>query len=223
MDKRLQSVAARVRPGRRLADIGTDHAYLPVWLVQQGVCPCAVATDLRRGPAEHARQTVAAAGLADRIDVRVGDGLAPLRPGEADDIVLAGMGGDTIAAILAAASWIRDPALHLVLQPQSRAEKTRAFLLENGFSLLREETVLSAGRRYLIIQAAYTGAAPDPRAWKPYVGILDPAAERPWLEKQARLCDVRQKGLLAAGDPVAAEEAAALAAAIRQYIRGEIA
>ena len=134
LDQRLSAVAALVRLGSRLADIGTDHAYLPVWLVQNGVCPAAIAADLRPGPLEAARRHVAAAGLEDRISLRLGDGLAPVFPGEADDIVIAGMGGETIAAILAAADWLADARLRLVLQPMSRAEETRRWLLKNGFS-----------------------------------------------------------------------------------------
>ena len=128
---RLRLLADWVPPGARLADVGTDHAYLPVWLVQNGVCPAAIAADLRPGPLEAARRHVAAAGLEDRISLRLGDGLAPVFPGEADDIVIAGMGGETIAAILSAADWLADARLRLVLQPMSRAEETRRGLLKN--------------------------------------------------------------------------------------------
>ena len=220
MDDRLRYVAARVRPGSVVADIGTDHAGLPVYLVGSGICPRAVAGDVRRAPAQRALAAVQAAGLTDRIEVRVGDGLSVLRPGEATDIVLAGMGGDTIAAILAAAPWIRDPAVRLILQPMTRPEKMRAFLLENGFSLLEESTVASAGRRYLVTVAAYTGAAPDRREWKKYVGVLDPATEGDWLRRRAALLRARQAGLLAAGDADGARQAAGVAEQIERYCEG---
>ena len=128
LDARLSAVAALVREGRRVADIGTDHALLPVWLVRTGRCPAAVASDIRQGPAAAARRQVEKAALSDRISVRVGDGLAPLAPGEAEDIVIAGMGGETVAEILAAAPWVRNKAYHLVLQPMSKPEKLRQFL-----------------------------------------------------------------------------------------------
>ena len=115
LDERLKTVAALVRPGSRVADIGTDHGYLPVYLVKEGICPRAIAADLRSGPLESARRHVTAAGLSDRIDLRLGDGLTPIEPQEVDDMIIAGMGGETIAGILAAADWVRQPRLRLIL------------------------------------------------------------------------------------------------------------
>lgn len=103
--------------GSVLADIGTDHAHLPVYLVERGVCPRAIASDLRPGPAEAARKSIRAAGLTDMVEVRIGDGLTPVAAGEVDDIAVAGMGGETIAGILEACPWIRDPRYRLVLRP----------------------------------------------------------------------------------------------------------
>ena len=160
LDKRLRCVAGLVRPGSVLADIGTDHAHLPVWLVKEGVCPRAVAADIRIGPAAAARRSVEAAGLEERIDVRVGDGLAPLCPGEADDIVIAGMGGETIASILGAAPWTKDGRYRLILQPMTRHECLRRFLLTGGFDILSEQIVQEGRRRYLVLACAYTGAPP---------------------------------------------------------------
>lgn len=151
LDKRLRCVAGLVRPGSVLADIGTDHAHLPVWLVKEGVCPRAVAADIRIGPAAAARRSVEAAGLEERIDVRVGDGLAPLCPGEADDIVIAGMGGETIASILEAAPWTKDGRYRLILQPMTRHECLRRFLLTGGFDILSEQIVQEGRRRYLVL------------------------------------------------------------------------
>ena len=139
LDKRLRCVAGLVRPGSVLADIGTDHAHLPVWLVKEGVCPRAVAADIRIGPAAAARRSVEAAGLEERIDVRVGDGLAPLCPGEADDIVIAGMGGETIAEILAAAPWTRERDVPLVLQPMSSMDDLRLWLERHGYAIVKED------------------------------------------------------------------------------------
>lgn len=194
MDERLRYIATLVRRGSRVADIGTDHAYLPVYLVQNGICPCAIAGDVRLSPAENARKAVRQAGLEAQIQVRVGDGLSVLQPKEADDIVIAGMGGENIAAILQAAPWVREPSLRLILQPMSHPEQMRAFLLQNGFSLLHECTVASAGRRYAVAVAAFTDAPPQP-AWRHYTGILDPCTERPFLQKQLAWVQARCRGL----------------------------
>lgn len=154
---RLAAVAAWVRQGARMADIGTDHALLPVWLVKNGRCPSAVASDIGEGPADSARRTVAAAGLEAAVSVRVGDGLAPIHPHEVEDIVIAGMGGETIAAILAAAPWTEDEHYRFVLQPMSKPERLRVFLAENGFFTEREEIVAEGERLYTVMAVRYTG------------------------------------------------------------------
>ncbi len=215
LDARLACVAARVRPGSRVADIGTDHAHLPVWLVGQGVCPGGIASDLRAGPAEAARRTVERAGLADSIAVRVGDGLSPVSPEEADDMVIAGMGGETIAAILAAAPWLKDAAYRLVLQPMTHPELLREYLLTNGFSIEGEWIAAEGKRRYLILQAAYTGAPPVTDEAAYYTGALPPGAEgAAFLRGQARHLRRRAAGLQSR-DPQDGEAARLLALADR--------
>ena len=97
LDKRISAVAALVRQDSRLADIGTDHAYLPVYLVQAGVCPSAIASDIGAGPLDAARRTVTENGLTSEIALRLGNGLATVSAGEVEDIAIAGMGGETIA------------------------------------------------------------------------------------------------------------------------------
>ena len=103
LDKRLQAVASLVPRGSRFADIGTDHAYLPVWLLEQGVIASAVAGDIAAGPCQAARTTVAMHGAADKIAVRQGSGLAVLVPGEVDCIAICGMGVSTVFMLLSAA------------------------------------------------------------------------------------------------------------------------
>jgi len=154
---RLSAVAARIRHGARVADIGTDHALLPVWLVQNGRCPSAVASDIGEGPADAARRTVAGAGLESAVSVRVGDGLAPVQPDEVDDIAIAGMGGETIAEILAAAPWVMDARYRLVLQPMSKPERLRVFLAENGFLIGEEDVVAEGERLYTVMMVTFTG------------------------------------------------------------------
>ena len=100
---RLRQIAAWVRQGAHLADVGTDHAYLPVWLTLQGRVASAIASDLRRGPLDRAQETGRRYGVGDRITFRLGNGLAAVAPEECDTIVIAGMGGENIAQILAGA------------------------------------------------------------------------------------------------------------------------
>ena len=136
---RLAMVAAMVPQGAKLADIGTDHAYLPAALIGTGRVSGAIAADLRRGPLDRARQTVLEQGLEERVVLRLCDGLSGIRPEEADTVVIAGMGGETIAGILAAAPWTRERGTRLILQPMSSMGDLRRWLEENGYAIEREE------------------------------------------------------------------------------------
>ena len=149
---RLRLLADWVPPGARLADIGTDHAYLPVWLRLHGRVAFAIACDLREGPLARARETGRTYG-ADGLDYRLGNGLEVVSPEEADTVVIAGMGGENIAAILARAPWTAGGRHRLLLQPQTRAEVLRAFLAENGYAIRREALVKDRGTIYPVMEA----------------------------------------------------------------------
>ena len=155
---RLAAVAAFVLPGAPMADIGTDHAYLPVALVATGTVPRAVATDLRPGPLSAARVTIDAAGLAARVETRLGSGLAALRGGDVATVVLAGMGGPLIADLLAAApAAVLAGVRRLVLQPMAGEAALRRRLPELGWRIVDEDLVADGGRLYLVIVAAPAG------------------------------------------------------------------
>lgn len=156
---RLGLLASWVRPGAKLADVGTDHAYLPVWLMLHGGVSSAIASDLRSGPLQRARENAEAWGVTKRLDLRLCDGLSGIGPEECDTVVIAGMGGENIAAILAAAPWTADGCHTLLLQPQSRAESLRQFLSENGYRIAREELVLDRGTLYPAMEV--TAGWPD--------------------------------------------------------------
>ena len=153
LDKRLQAVASLVPQGSCFADIGTDHAYLPVWLLEQGVIASAVAGDIAAGPCQAARTTVAMHGAASSIAVRQGSGLAVLRPGEADCIAICGMGGSTIISILAADMAVAKGAQRLLLQPMAGAAALRRWLVAQGWCITREALVDDEPHFYEIICA----------------------------------------------------------------------
>ena len=159
MTPRLLAVAGQVPQGARFADIGTDHARLPVWLLEHGIIDRAIAADLREGPLDRARETARRHGLTDRISFRLGDGLAPVEPSEADVIAVAGMGGETIAAILAAAPWTREGERLLLLQPMTSAPDLRRWLSASGYTI-RGETIVREGRTLYIILTAVPGPMP---------------------------------------------------------------
>lgn len=147
---RLKAVAEQVRPGSRFADIGTDHAYLPVRLLLDGTIQSAIAADLRKGPLERARETAERYGVTDRVSFRLCDGLTGICAGEADTVAIAGMGGETIAMILGAAPWTRD-GVHLLLQPMTSFPDLRRWLWENGYSIEREQIAREGNRLYTVL------------------------------------------------------------------------
>lgn len=150
---RLETIAALVPQGSKVADIGTDHAYLPVWLMEQGKITEAIAGDIAAGPCQAARNTVAMYGLKDKIDVRQGSGLEVLQQGEVDCITIAGMGGSTIISILEASMDVAVSAKTLVLQPMAGAAGLRRWLVEHGWRLADEELVDDPPHFYEIICA----------------------------------------------------------------------
>lgn len=190
LDERLSLVASYVRAGCRVADVGTDHAYLPVWLVRAGICPSAVATDVRSGPMAHAAQTVATAGLEGRIAVRLGNGLACVSAQEVDDIVIAGMGGETMIDILQAAPWVKNGRYHLILQPMTKAELLHEYLLCSGWALLNERVADDGRHLYPVILAEYHPALASYQAQRPAAFLRgavresDGAASVAYLQKQ---------------------------------------
>ena len=191
MDKRLECIADLVRPGSRLADIGTDHAYLPVALVGSGKCPSALACDVREGPLQNAKKAVEAAGLADRIECRLGDGLSVVGADEADEIVIAGMGGETIVAIMAACPWSGEPGRRYLLQPMTHAEDLRRHLFAAGFEIGQELTVAVGRHTYLIIEAEAAGAPPKTDEVAVWVGRV--GAEHPTPTDVAYLKQLRRR------------------------------
>ena len=138
LSPRLRMVADLVPAGARLADVGTDHAYLPAALILEAKIPSAIAADPRQGPLARARTTVREAGLTGRVAFRLGDGLKSIDPRETEAVAIAGMGGETIASILAAAPWTRERDLPLILQPMSSMSDLRLWLGQNGFCIVTE-------------------------------------------------------------------------------------
>lgn len=174
---RLSLCAAFVREGSRLADIGTDHGYLPIALCGSGKCPSALACDVNPLPLASARENIARYGLADRITTRLGSGLEPVAADEADDVVIAGMGGELIAQILTACPWAKDGRKRFILQPMTRHEALIRRLYQSGFAILRQGAVIDEGKYYTVILTAYDGEARDCDPLTAVIGALTPDDE----------------------------------------------
>lgn len=179
LSPRLSAVAALVPPGARLADVGTDHAYLPVRLLLEGRISHAIAADIRPGPLDHARRTAREYGVTEQLDFRLCDGLAGIGPGECDTVAIAGMGGETIAGILAQAPWTRN-GVRLILQPQSTQDVLRRFLAGSGYCIRSEQVVREGERWYPILLAEGGEMAP--------LSVGESLAGRPetWMDQPER-------------------------------------
>lgn len=149
IDKRLNTVSEMIVKTKSLADIGTDHAYLPIYLIKNRWIPFAIATDMPDGPYIRAVNEVKKAGLMDKIEIRQGDGLKVIEAGEVFNIVIAGMGGETIARILED-DWQKTRSFeHFVFQPMSRPEVLRYFLAGKGWRLMDERVVRENDRFFI--------------------------------------------------------------------------
>lgn len=153
LSKRLQAVADLLTENDQesiscVADVGTDHGYIPIYLVEKGICKCAIAMDIRKGPLERAIEHIEEHQLKAYIETRLSDGVAALKEAEADAIVIAGMGGATMQGILEAGVKVIAPGTILVLQPQSEVAEFRQYLQEHGFELLAEDMVCEEGKFY---------------------------------------------------------------------------
>lgn len=145
LSPRLRAIARQVPPGARLTDVGTDHAYLPAALLLEGRIAGAIASDVNEGPLARGRATARTYGLEDVLELRLSSGLEEIQAGETDTVVIAGMGGELIAEILAQAPWTRD--VLLLLQPMTAQAVLRRWLLENGY-VIQAETLVREGEKF---------------------------------------------------------------------------
>lgn len=148
LSKRLFAVASLVTPGNKIADIGTDHAYIPIYLIEKNICVSAIAMDVNEGPIERAKDHIIEAGYENQIETRLSNGLEKLRPKEVESVIIAGMGGGLVLQILSAHPEVTCSLKECILQPQSEIAKVRAFLLNHGFEIIEEEMVLDEGKYY---------------------------------------------------------------------------
>lgn len=148
LSKRLTLLSEMVTEGHILADVGTDHGYIPIFLVKQRKIPNAIAMDIGQGPLLRAREHIDAYGLGGYIQTRLSDGVASLQEGEADTILIAGMGGSLILHILTEGRKVMESAKELILQPQSEIERVREYLFRMGYEITEENMVSEDGKFY---------------------------------------------------------------------------
>lgn len=220
LDARLATVAALVRRGARFADVGTDHAYLPIHLLDQGIIVSAVASDVAEGPLASARANVRSAGHEGKVTLLLANGLMGMERLSLTDIAICGMGGELIVDILAVAPFVKDPDIRLILQPMSRAEVLRTYLASEGFAVHAERYAIAADRAYLCLAATYTGVPYEIDAVRAVLGERalrcpeDTAAFSAYLDAREREALRRLRGKRSGGIATHAEDA--LLSAIKQ-------
>ena len=159
LNDRLMTAVQFVRHGACFADVGTDHAYLPIYLLENGSIDCAVASDINRGPLERAQENIEKHGFSEKIKTVLCDGLSKLEEYDPDDVAIFGMGGELIVKIIDEASWLRDPSekKRMILQPMTHPEKVREYLAKEGFCIVDETLSYDRGKIYQTICAEYDG------------------------------------------------------------------
>lgn len=155
LSRRMQRLASLVTEGNRLADVGTDHGYIPIALIKDKKVPSAVAMDVNEGPLVRAREHVRESGLSTYIELRLSDGLAELKEGEADTVLIAGMGGMLTIRILEEGRNCLNTVKELVLQPQSDIYRVRKWLSEHGYLIEAEDIVEEDGKYYPMMKAVH--------------------------------------------------------------------
>lgn len=157
MNKRLHAIVKYIEAGKGLIDVGTDHGYLPAWMACHGYKGNIIASDVNTGPLQKAMATAEKAGLSGKIQFQLSDGLESCPPDAVDTIIIAGMGGELICRILDRAEWCMDRRYKLILQPMTKAEVLRYWLVNNEFEICAEDLIADAGNIYQLMVVRFGG------------------------------------------------------------------
>lgn len=192
LSKRLAACAGLVRHGKRLADIGCDHGYIPVYLCENGMIEYAIASDINEGPLSACRLLVKSTGLEDNIKCVLSDGLEKIDKNEVDDILIAGMGGELIADILSRCDYVRSK--HLILNPMTHPELARKWLFDNGFAIQNDIVVADAGHHYSVMDAYYTGQTAEYTELDAYLGKIQDFSDKEYFIHLINYLKNKEKG-----------------------------
>lgn len=211
LDSRLRTACALLRDNSVVWDVGTDHAYIPIWLLTSGKCQRAVASDINRGPLDAAIRNAAAYGVSDRITFLLANGLGAHDPAAygVTDICVCGMGGELIAQILRANAFLPKSGLRLVLQPMSHGNDLRTVLLADGYTIAEERLCRANGKVYAVLCAEYTGKTEPYTAAEILLGRQnrnDPLWE-PYVRGFCRALERKRQGRIDGGLDTTAEDA----------------
>ncbi len=204
-DNRLLTCAKLVK-GNKAVDVGTDHGYLAVYLISEGICDTVIACDVNEKPLNAARKTVKKSGYEEKIEVVLSDGLDNVKSDGVTDIIMAGMGGELIVKLLEKCSWIKDKgnSINLVLQPMSKSHILRKWLFDNNFSVEKELACEDGGFVYSVMQTSFTGLKPEYLCDNRYLygGRVEADDEygAAYLQRQAQRLKTAGLGMLKSAD-----------------------
>lgn len=204
-DNRLLTCAKLVK-GNKAVDVGTDHGYLAVYLISEGICDTVIACDVNEKPLNAARKTVKKSGYEEKIEVVLSDGLDNVKSDGVTDIIMAGMGGELIVKLLEKCSWIKDKGnfINLVLQPMSKSHILRKWLFDNNFSVEKELACEDGGFVYSVMQTSFTGLKPEYLCDNRYLygGRVEADDEygAAYLQRQAQRLKTAGLGMLKSAD-----------------------
>lgn len=196
LSARMRALTDMVTAGNRVCDVGCDHGFVSIYLVQRGISPQALAMDVRQGPLSRAQEHIRQQGLEAYIETRLSDGVTALESGEADTVICAGMGGRLMRRILEEGREKLEAMKELILQPQSEIPAFRAYLRQAGYVTLAEDMVYEDGKYYPMMKVAAEKQLPGDRGTE--------AFRRPAVDDADRqaLCDQFGQLLLAFRHPV---------------------
>ncbi len=188
LSKRLKTIASLVPNGARVCDIGTDHGYLSIYLKQNNIAKSVIASDLNQKPLLTAQKNIVASGVKG-IELRLGNGLSTVQKTEVDTILIAGMGGEVIAGILADCDWIKETSYTIILQPTTSADFLRRFLCENGFVINEEIPLQENSKLYSIMSVKFENKIQNHPEHYYYTGTISPQTEEGllYIKKQYKI------------------------------------
>lgn len=172
LSERLQNVCELITPGLNVADIGCDHGYLSIYLIENNIAKSVIASDVRKGPLEKATENISLHNLNNVIDIRLSDGLKAYNPGEVESVVMAGMGGNLMIDIMENGRAVLEKAKEVVLQPQSDISRVRHYLKDNGYMIISEAMVYEDYKFYPMMKAVHGDNTWDKEIFFTYGKIL---------------------------------------------------
>lgn len=203
INDRLLTAVPFVRNGKCFVDVGTDHAYLPIYLINNGIISFAIAADINQGPLDKAGENILKYGLTEKIHTVLCDGLSKIDPDDCDDIAIFGMGGELIVKILDEAPWIKSGDKRLILQPMTHPEKLRMYLAESGFRILGESLSFDRGKYYQTICAEFDGTIREYDEFTYLFGEFNLRERNPYIfelmniskgKLERKICGMREGG-----------------------------